>query len=69
MGTIMVVPAIFDVAKTTNFLEPVPAETRWQPAAFNTYPRSIIVVGPVVISIAVEVIIITNVYNIVGRPH
>jgi hypothetical protein len=69
MFAVAVVPAIFTVSVTADFIIPVIAKTWRQPSAFNTHPWSVVVVGPVVISIIIEVVVIANVDNIVGRPY
>jgi hypothetical protein len=69
MFAVAVVPAVFPVAVAADVGVLVLAEPRRQPPGFNPHPRAVVVVGPVVIAIVVEVVVAAEVDNIVGCSH
>jgi hypothetical protein len=69
MIAVAVVPVILAVPVTTDVFVLVLAEARRQPSIFNSGPRPVVIMGPVVIPVIVEVVVIAHVNDIVGRPH
>jgi hypothetical protein len=68
MLAVTFVPAVLHVAETADLLVLVPAQPRRQPAGLNPHPRTIVVSGPVVITVVVKVILISDIDNIVRNP-